>query len=115
MTPSVGCSASTHGTKSAYNNGCRCPEAIEANRLASARRRALTATRRQPSRLRDVDDVAVESTVYGYRMRLTCREIRAAIRKLAGRMSTIEIASTVGVTERTVQRCLSATRQVASQ
>jgi hypothetical protein len=108
------CQARTHGTKSAYASGCRCPDAVAANRLANARRRRLTATGRQPSRIRDVDQVAVDSVIAGYRVNLTCREIRVAIRRLSERrLSPLAIAIAVGVTERTVQRCLSATRQAA--
>lgn len=100
----------SHGTRRCYDGGCRCDQCRAFNTARVARRRLLTSTgRRQPSRRRDVDPIAVELTVFGDRRALTCSEIRAAVARLVNnRTSAIEIARIVGVTERTVQRHLAA-------
>lgn len=105
------CQARVHGTKWAYNQGCRCPSARAANRKHAAARRARTTGRPRARRHQHVDPIAVDLAVIDTGANLGHQERRQAAARLARiGMTALAIAEHVGGTERTAQRHLAALR-----
>jgi DNA-binding NarL/FixJ family response regulator len=104
------CPAKTHGTVRAYSrHGCRCPDARAANTAACHRYQAnvrlidgVIVNHRCP-----VDPIAIELACSGQPRPLGVNDRQAAIRTLRQRgHSARNIARTLGISMRTVQRHL---------
>lgn len=104
------CTASRHGTPSAYRRArCRCPETVAHLRALWRKRapRGLGWAQAYKSRAADIDEVAVERAVLGGERVpvLTIRERGVAIDNLTARgLSAREIGRQLGVADRTVVR-----------
>lgn len=110
----------THGTRAAYDRGCRHPEAVAAKRVEGRRWRhsptGQATTRRRLDRelleRRYVDPVAVDQACAGRPVQLSVREKRAAIAQLTrGDMSAQQIADRLNTTSRSVHRHRAAARR----